>query len=256
MRSSRRAVREAHSERPRSKSLRVAEMLGTIVAVLTVVSLSVALWPSGVWPRHKGELPGPKVKVESDIIASGVETRWSVPRPADRLRPPKTAKACSQDLDDWMGSDAVRGTPIGDHIRIILTSERPESVVLTGIKVAAKRVDTSSRTVAITCQGGNGIIVRGAEMVVDKTPLRFQFYDENAKKIDSLRVNLGKGDAAEITLVVTAASPGSVYEWTGEFEALIGGTETTVPFRDEGEPFRVAGPPSRGAETWFHPDYR
>lgn len=93
-------------------------------------------------------------------------------------------------------------------------------------------------------------------MVVDKNPFALQFYDEDSKEIDSLRVNLGKGDAAEINLVVTVSTPGSVYEWTGEFEVLIGGEEASIPIRAGGKPFRVAGPPSREAKTWIHPEYR
>ncbi|MEV0123188.1 hypothetical protein AB0I16_16880 [Streptomyces sp. NPDC050703] len=234
----------------------MAETLGLVVAVLTAASLAAALWPAGVWPRQEEELPGPKARVVSDILTGGVETMWSVSHRKERLKPPAKAAACSEEVDEWMQSDAVRGVPVGDHIRVVLTSERPESVVLTGISMDVRKVDVPSRTVATTCQAGNGFIVRGAKTVVDKVPLAFQFYDEDARKIDSLRVNLGKGDAAEITLLVTVGTPGAVYEWSGEFEALIGGRETTIPFTDDDEPFRVAGPPTREAESWLHPDYR
>ncbi|MEU5954383.1 hypothetical protein [Streptomyces sp. NPDC047525] len=256
MRNARRATREMHAERSKGKSLRIAEVLGTLVAVLTVASLAVALWPSGVWPRQEGELPSPKVKVESNIIASGVETRYYVSRPIDQLTAPVGAEACSEELGDWLESDSIRGVPIGDHIRAYLTSERPESMVITGINVKARKLDLPARTVATACEGGNGIVVRGASIVVDKIPFELQFYDEDAKEIDSLRINIGKGDAAEINLVVTVSTPGSVYEWTGEFEVLIGGEEASIPLRDGGKPFRVAGPPSREAKTWVHPDYR
>lgn len=256
MRNARRATREMHAERSKGKSFRIAEVLGTLVAVLTVASLAVALWPSGVWPRQEGELPSPKVKVESNIIASGVETMYYVPGSPDRLKPPAGAPACSEELGDWIESDAIRGVPIGNHIRAFLTSERPESMVVTGIKVEARKLDLPSPTVATTCLGGNGIVIRGASMVVDKNPFALQFYDEDSKEIDSLRINLGKGDAAEINLVVTVSAPGSVYEWTGEFEVLVGGEEASIPIRGGGKPFRVAGPPSREAKTWIHPEYR
>ncbi|MEU6594266.1 hypothetical protein ABZ923_34525 [Streptomyces sp. NPDC046881] len=163
-------------------------------------------------------------------------------RPVEELdNPPEDVKyACGQRTAEWVRSIAI---PNEAHVSFVLTSERDESVVVLGLTPHVRKLpDTAMNATVSTCTGGNGIVTRHADLVVDSTEQpTFRFTDERGRKVERLRLNLSKGGAVDFHVTSRAESPG-VYEWTADLELLVGGEPKSISITNEGKPFKISGP--------------
>ncbi|MFD9013705.1 hypothetical protein [Streptomyces sp. NPDC059552] len=216
---------------------RVVALIGGIVAIVATTLGAVTAWPEDWWPRR---LPTPKIFITS-VQGHGESV---IPYPASVLdNPPAEVKdGCSRQAMDWINSLAP--VPTETLVSFVLTTEREESVVVVGLKPLVERVDGQAmKTVVEECIGGDGYLIRRADIVVDETPApRFKFTNEEGKAIAGVELKLGKGGAAEFHIHSKAKTPGTVFEWTADVELLIGGEPTSLRLSNRGKPFKVAGP--------------
>lgn len=223
-----------------------ATVVGAIAAAIGIVFA----WPENWWPRSPA---GPKVNVREVGFH-----RYVVPRTSAQLKgaPRVSQPSCAQGAHTaWL--ESMGGVPTGTHISAFLTSERPESVVVTAFIPRVKRIPAPPmRTnVKICPEGGDGGLeypVRQADLQLDGPPPRFQMYDKDGHPVSRVGLNLGKGDAVEFDISSDVRTSGAVYGWTVDLELLVGGEPRTLTISDHGRPFRTAGA-VYGGKTWEYP---
>ncbi|MFJ4360640.1 hypothetical protein ACIP25_30675 [Streptomyces massasporeus] len=222
--------------------VRAAVVSGVFVLIAALIA-AVVNWPEDWWPNTPPKPPNPKVHV-TDVWPD--TSSWVVSRKKDDLTPP-SKNPCDEGNHDWVRS--IGGVETKISIHFVLTTESPESVVITGLRPHAKRVATPKMQTGIRlyCPSGDGFLGRIADLTVDSNPPKFTLYDEDYKPLRRIGLNLDKGDAADFLLNATVNSAGAVYEFTADLELLVGGDRMTLPINDRGKPFRVAGALPAGA---------
>ncbi|MFD0167946.1 hypothetical protein ACFVJH_27965 [Streptomyces decoyicus] len=224
----------------------IASVVGAIAAAIGIAFA----WPDTWWPRSQA---APKVTVRE----AGFE-RYVVPLTSDQLKgaPMVSDPPCTEGAHTaWI--ESLGGVPTRTHMSAFLTTEHPESVVVTAFRPKVKRINTSPmRTnVKMCAEGGDGgpeYPVRRADLTLDGPPPRFRMYDKEGHSISRVGLNLGKGDAVEFNISAEVRSSGVVYGWTVDLELLVGGKSRTLTISDHGRPFRTAGA-IYGGKTWAYP---
>ncbi|MFJ5549939.1 hypothetical protein [Streptomyces sp. NPDC093225] len=215
---------------------RAVAFAGGLVALVATTIGVVVNWPDDWWPRHP---PAPKIYVK------GVEyyDNYTVPvAPAALAHPPPDVRfACTRRTGAWLRS--LGGVPYGVTIDFVLTTERSDSVVVLGFTPHVHKLpDPPRRTRVDGCAVEAAFIpARSAELAVDSRPPRAEISDEHGRSVDRLGLNLGKNEAADLSLDLYVDEDGAVYEGTVDVDLLVGGERKSLTLSDGGKPFRIAG---------------
>ncbi|MGW5341959.1 hypothetical protein [Streptomyces sp. HUAS TT3] len=184
---------------------RTVALVGGLVAILGTVLGAVVAWPDDWWPRR---LPEPKLYMKDVEYGSS----FGVPVAADALNhpPPDVRFACADRTSAWLRS--LGGVPYWVSVEFVLTTERPESVVVLGLTPHVRRITSPPlRTDVQGCGVPTALIQeRSAEFVVDSQPPKLEMTDERGRSVDRMGLNLGKGEAADFKLEAYAEQTGGV----------------------------------------------